>query len=387
MKQLFVYSILLSIITACGSRATYVDNSIKGEICNIDDVLDNEDFDISDLIDSVRIIKLETTAGSVLSTFRKGIVTDEYIYVLDSYKGGSVAIFDISGKFVKRIPTGNGPGELAGPNNIAFDYSKGEFIVCQNVVVNKYTPDGSYLSSHLSSQPISQLLPYKDGYLAVQNEYCNDENRFAFIALDSAFNDISTYYFEEQICDIFSEYIIETSDGEIRINRPLVDNIYKYADGKVVIDKTLDYPRNKMDLSTIEWRRIDTYLNLIRQANNKFCFVSYNETDNYEFYKFYRGPMNANVYFNKTSKKYRSGYYIDNFESINNIGYMLGTFKKFFVNVINPGDDEYFFSNRDKIMEYNKQFLSDDDTAILQDLKEDDNPLLVLYSLKDIEND
>ncbi|MBP5365634.1 MAG: 6-bladed beta-propeller [Bacteroidales bacterium] len=385
MKRLFVYLLLSGVFSACGSNATYVDDSIVAEKCNIDRVLDNDDFDITDLIDSVRIIRLETTDGSVLSTFRKCVVSDDFIYILDNYKGGGVAVFDVSGKFVRRIPTGNGPGELAGPNNIAFDSSKNELLVCQNVIVNKYTPDGIYISSHKASQPLSQLVPYKNGYLAVQNEYCNSENRFAFLVLDSVFNDVDTYYFNEQICDIFSEYISESSEGEIKISRPLVDKIYKYTDGKVVVDKTLEYPDNKLDLSDMDWQNVSRYINKIRESKNKFCLMSYCATDNYEYYKFYRGHMNANVFYNKTTKKYRSGYYIDNFESINNVGDLLGTtYNEFFISTINPGANDYYFNNREKIIEYNQHLLNDDEIAMLRELKEDHNPLLVLYSLKDI---
>jgi hypothetical protein len=69
-------------------------------------------FDFASLVKNVKLIPLETTDESLLGDIYKVLVTDSAIYIKDDFKGGGLVIFDREGKFVRRIPNGQGPGEL-----------------------------------------------------------------------------------------------------------------------------------------------------------------------------------------------------------------------------------------------------------------------------------
>ena len=74
--------------------------------------LKKQEYDLGSLIDEVKLIPLETTDESLVSSIYKIIVTGSNIYIYDKFKGGGIIIFDKGGKFVKRIPYGQGPGEI-----------------------------------------------------------------------------------------------------------------------------------------------------------------------------------------------------------------------------------------------------------------------------------
>ena len=89
-------------------------------------------FDFGSVLKSVRLVPLETTNKSLLDNIRKIITTDEYIYILDEYKGCSVIIFTKDGKFVKRFSHGQGPGELLRLYDIDYDFQKDELVAYQH---------------------------------------------------------------------------------------------------------------------------------------------------------------------------------------------------------------------------------------------------------------
>ncbi|MBP5365632.1 MAG: 6-bladed beta-propeller [Bacteroidales bacterium] len=326
MKKLFLLLLCITFLFACKEKTTDLEDTQSSQVIDFDEILDNSDLYVNDLIDSIRIIKLQTTEESVLSSFYQCLITQKYIYILDEYKGGSVVIFDVNGSFVKRLPYGNGPGELLRPSSISFNEEKDELVVYQSKLVNIFTPDGVFKTAYRLPFYLSQLVPYKDGYIAVQYETNNLEKKFAFIVLDSEFRDVNTFYFEERRCDILSEFVLKTHKNDIIINRPLWDVIYKYSDGIVSEDRRLEYPQNKMDFSLIDWQNVDSYVDMLELSPDKFAFISYNETNNYEYYRFNRGFFNAYVFICKKNKKYRSGYAIIDPNSIYHVGDYVGTY-------------------------------------------------------------
>ena len=73
---------------------------------------EEKEFNFGSILKTVRLVPLETTNKSLLDHIQKIITTDEYIYIMDRYKEGSIIIFTKDGKFVKRLSHGQGPGEL-----------------------------------------------------------------------------------------------------------------------------------------------------------------------------------------------------------------------------------------------------------------------------------
>ena len=116
MFTLFIYS--------CGRTADHVPN-----IIDVDRFANNPQVHIiNDIASNIDFIQLETVSESLLRNVGKLQIKDDKIFVLNG--GGrhaSLLVFDISGKFIRRIGSvGNGPGEY---NAIV------DFAVCDSLVL------------------------------------------------------------------------------------------------------------------------------------------------------------------------------------------------------------------------------------------------------------
>lgn len=103
---------------------------------------------LSKLISSdVEIIPLETTPESIFNRLQKVVVTDEYLFILDSFGASVVLQFKRDGTFVQQIgDNGNGPGEYTQPYDM--DVADDKIYVLNNgQSVNIYNIQGRFIDS------------------------------------------------------------------------------------------------------------------------------------------------------------------------------------------------------------------------------------------------
>lgn len=81
-------------------------------------------FDLVDLAESVRLVQLEMTEGSLLNMIQDVKLFDDKLYVSDM--AGQILVFDIAGKFLNVLGKhGHGPGEYTYISSLAVDKSAG----------------------------------------------------------------------------------------------------------------------------------------------------------------------------------------------------------------------------------------------------------------------
>lgn len=151
MKNPFFILILLislSVNWQCGT----VKETDEHSVFHLD--LDNNktfiDLKLSDLIDSCRLVPLETTNVSLLGNYFYFInITDDFILIVD--KNG-VNKFTADGKFIRRvINIGRGPQEISGScqyfyqedKNLLFitdDFVQNDSILCYNIKTETFMP-------------------------------------------------------------------------------------------------------------------------------------------------------------------------------------------------------------------------------------------------------
>lgn len=185
-------------------------------------------------------------------------------------------------------------------------------------------------------------------------------------------------------CAIYADYYVRRDNGDILIYRPLIDDIYKYSNGDVAIYRKLVYPKNKANTSVLDWA--DAYsLRELSKQKDKSVFWSYHETQNYEYYRFRKGGNPGfDIFRNKKNGKIFSEYEPENIYSIDQVGIRFGTYENFFINLFDAGLANYLYEQRDSIIEVNKDILSEESIKKISEMKEDDNPLFILFSLKDV---
>ncbi|MDR0843730.1 MAG: 6-bladed beta-propeller [Tannerella sp.] len=108
---------------------------------------------LSDAVADLTIVPLETNEQSIIKEIRKLIVTDEEIFVADQKQ---VLRFAPDGKFLNLIgASGEGPGEYSYITDIQFDTAnKKLYVLSSNERLQTYSPEG-YFIEKLNDKPFS----------------------------------------------------------------------------------------------------------------------------------------------------------------------------------------------------------------------------------------
>ncbi len=105
-NRIIIYFICLaSIVFSCK------EDKNPGEIIKINPFEVKEDINLSDIVDSVKYIKLQTDSNCVMGRVKEIIIKEKYIYALDVSQG-IIFVFDKKGKYISKLDKrGKGPGE------------------------------------------------------------------------------------------------------------------------------------------------------------------------------------------------------------------------------------------------------------------------------------
>ncbi|MDR2586141.1 MAG: 6-bladed beta-propeller [Prevotellaceae bacterium] len=106
--------------------------------------------DVKALFSDIGFIKLDTSSKAYMyMPFTLRVLKDK-IYILDIGVHGAVLMFDISGKFIRKIgEIGRGPGELLSMHGIEIDYNRNRLYITDNSGSQTvaFDLDGNYLFS------------------------------------------------------------------------------------------------------------------------------------------------------------------------------------------------------------------------------------------------
>ncbi len=391
MKTIYALLVVFTIICwSCHSSPSF--RSCKVE-CNAEDIdltsaLSNEKLTIDDLLDSMYIVALETSSNSILSSVKNIILGDQYIYILDNYGSGGVAIFYRDGRFLKRLSHGDGPGEIERATSIAFDKYNQRLLVNNNRRISIFNHTGEFVKNVDPGFIFGDFIALQDYYLFYQYDFQNLEtNMPSFIVTDTLFQIKETFYLEYKRYVMGSRFLSYSDcENEIIFSRPLDNSIYTInLSGEIDAKYNFVYRDLEADLDKYDYCRDNTFF-LETEKNQKgkvYYSGDFAETDNYLYLRFNKlGEGDVYMYINKISNEIRSG--IDPFIQsylLPNKGVMIGNYGNFFAKYLPL---EFFggISAIPKIIESNKPFLSEDDLAKLVQYKEDDNPILFFYKLK-----
>lgn len=107
-----------------------------------------KEFRLSEIVDNVDYVKLETTPECLIS-WAQYIVGKKYIVAVQSYNPAQVYLFDRQGKFIRKIGSeGKGPSEYTSLSSVAVDPEETYILVndYQKDLILKYNFDGEVLS-------------------------------------------------------------------------------------------------------------------------------------------------------------------------------------------------------------------------------------------------
>ena len=159
---------------------------------------------IEQLFDSLYVVKLETNDNNIIGAIDELTIVNDTIYVLDSWSTKTVCLFDMTGKFIRKIGrVGNGPGEYVEPTSFSVD-DKNILIYDQWQHKGlKYDHSGNLLSEHWLPFLCFKIIELPNGDVLC---YGNDEDNehlpeildYKFWVCDSSYNTIKKVgYFHE----------------------------------------------------------------------------------------------------------------------------------------------------------------------------------------------
>lgn len=335
--------------------------------------------------DNAKIIKLETSSSCLISVIQQIRMTESFIFILDLEHLYS---FTREGKFVAQIGRkGEGPGEYIVLNTFYIDENKKQVVIIddyKNKLLN-YDFSGNYISSvsipPKAFQSCSNVQPTSDNKLLcfhMMDMY--DTKAYSLFDLDK--KTVSGQYFSYQPISVenymlaFSWHPMAKADDEIDIIMPLCDTIYAYTPlsssfhPKYIIETPKEMaPKNRIN------KKAASYNEELSRLSDEGFFTGFKgifETDtkvllgcNYE-------AMMGYFLFDKVSKtgNYHIYTWDDNTETLPFLDPTYAYENKF-VSYVSTETLLSFKNIQDK------DFLES-----IKDLKEDDNPCLILYEFK-----
>jgi hypothetical protein len=103
----------------CSTKSHYSDETSCGRLIDFECV---DNYKMSDIISEYSLIKLDSKEYSLIGEISQLEIHDDKIYILDQYNTRSLFVFSMEGRFINKIEgKGNGPGEFISPHSFYVD--------------------------------------------------------------------------------------------------------------------------------------------------------------------------------------------------------------------------------------------------------------------------
>lgn len=403
----FLLIALLSMLVSCSVKQRnklvefeYVDPALyqKGiitstlytdSVINIDvntTIQNDEILNFSTIIDSMYYVKLDNAADAIIGEVSKIIYTNGLIYVLDANKTKRLKLFTEKGEYLTTIgSTGNGPGEYTEPTDFCV-YNQ------QIIVYDQYTCkllyydiNGLFKNEKRMPFIFRSFIRFDDNKyvfhgLEPDNYHLSEILDYSILQTDSNFHvkQRAIYRPKNKYIPFTRRFNTFYSGQSFYYQDPLTSNIWQIKDNgtlKLVYtfnyeNKTLPQEMKLVDKSPGDWEK------------SSFCIPGYSiMSEDYLFYAYSINSCVRNVlYSNKTMNQYGGAIRADDVTGIT-LGFRLLT---------SVGNTLIGYQNADQLCDKLKNAIyvnkSRDNSIwikLSQEIKLDDNPVLIFYKLKD----
>ncbi len=340
-----------------------------------------QQINMSDFISDFKAVKLEFTDESMLHSVRKVELFDELLYVLDSFGAKGVLVYDMNGKFIRKIGSaGRGPGQYSIPQDFLIDKQNNEIEILANRTVFHFSLNGNYLKDQtIDFTGINFIKSNKSYYFAItgKEDYKLTKTNLNCKRIESYLPTNNNYENGVAYC-----CLIPQESGQI-LYRPLRrDTIYSVGTSEAFPYRIIDFGKYKFHLNEFE------KMPFIEQAK----FLKYGKnTDQCIIRNYFENSHYIDLVYNMSGNFYE---YILNKET--------GTFRHFGNETLTDdiiwqkdarwivgGDEEYvYFSiepykySHPKLLRRFLESFTNDESYIQELLHETSNPIILLAKYK-----
>ncbi len=346
--------------------------------------LNNQDFNLGTLVKEVKLIPLETTNESLLDAIYKVIVTDSNIFIHDKFKGGGIVIFDNSGKFIRRIPNGKGPGELIRLYDIDFDKEKNELIAYQHSFLHYYTPSGQFIRMKRLPFGFYNFTVIPEGYVFKTldregNKHLGSLKDFTLFITDKNFKIKSAGLpFPPSKVNYGGYNYLYNNNNTLYVTQRYSDTIYQYKSttNQLKARYILDYSKKKLPERYLQGA-MDEFRNATIQNDYYYYLGEYLDTESQHVF-FLRNQHTGSrpvVYRDKMSGNLIGGTNVCfDLNEIPPIAFPKAVFRNYLIS--------WYLPQKNDLFSYNSSIITEEDKLRIKGLTENDNPVLVFYKLK-----
>lgn len=357
----------------------------------IPDDISTSQIDLSSFISDIDFIPLETSDKCLIGTINK-VLSDEGCYIIHDKRNNTIFRFNKDGKFINQIGViGRGPHEYTESWDVSIDKIKKEISVLdlsgRKLVRYKY--DGSFVGT----------TPMK--FLYTHHEYTGNGIVFNTTgaynkSIPSIFGYSLVFSNENQsITGQALPYDVDRKNNYVTINplRKFSDRIYfnlAFKNEIYLIENNKVHPAFRFDFGKTGWDRSLNTDELndqeIKELLHKYEFFNgdYVVAENYAFFQtFGRNKPGYNIYYSLSTGAMKYGYYFNDAESSHISGILFKPpqwlrFDDKFISAINPVE---IIGPAKKLIETKGTFLTEKEKYILQNAKEGDNPILMVFQI------
>lgn len=344
---------------------------------------------LSEIIDSIFIIPLETCEEALLATISK-LECDNNLYFVQNSKDNLVYVFDSNGKFVRQIAKkGNGPGEILYPQCFALNKRHKEVWLTNNDAFYFYDYEGRYKGAKKYSLAFSDFCIDKNNnvyfYTAKNNNsHIGDGFLTGDITLLTKDNEKKTWFVSEAALHrqpnqpINSYYcnipFCEQENGYITTHYAFSDTLYSINDKMIQPKYVIDFGEKKSDMNLNEMSASEAKKYIESRPHTPWFINNVMETSSFLLFTYNIGfQMQSTVFYNKKNTHVKEGRLIN--DLLEGHIWRLGVRENRFIGYITASDKQI----QNKLSE----FVDKTKLSTLENLEGDSNPILIEFTLRD----
>lgn len=344
-----------------------------------------KNLSVGNLIYDVKYIPLQTTEESLIAEINKLIYSENHFFILDLDIGHAVFIFSDDGKFIKKIPVGQGPGEIYNPGDIAIDEENNNLVIYNRKGLSYYDYDGNFIKRELAPFNFKNFRIIPDGFLFIsvqnQNEHLSEFSEMQVFITDENFRIISTglpFHYSKSLTLGITDYTNSFKD-QVEFSLKFSDKIYQYIDTSTVREKyQLDFSKKRLPSEHL--MNTENIINVLKQNDYYYFMGNFVENETHEYFSLYNNfnkkAFQTFIFRDKSTGKFTGGNIIllEN-ESIPLFATPLTADENEFIGSVTTSSIAQYLSERKELGINN---------TVLDKLNPDDNPVLIKYKLKNI---
>ena len=370
-------SVLIIVLSGChGPQSEIHITSESALSIDVSEVVRKGPFlELKDMIDTIEFVILETNGNSLQDMVSSIDVTDKYIYLNDNYKGGGFSIFGRNGRFVKRLPHGNGPEEMVMTRSFCIDNKKELLYICDPMASKllRLSLDGTFIDYCQTESMCQEIYCYDDSVLYSIPCYITSDKEFEMVKTDTSFANYRKWILGPQRNRRLRFRTFQAEGDGVNIYK---ENEVYYLKGSTLIPKYVIKSNSLQELSANEIRNGKDML--ADMAENDCILMNRpQESSDYLYMPFFSPTLKPRfVYYSKkTSEMWMDAtvegsllYGIDCMD-------VSSSDSRCFIGIVSPYSVIRNLAELDSL-------ISKSETEKFRLVKEDDNPIVVIFRLK-----